>query len=130
MVPLCTTIDESRMFCGRFGSCLIPRSSGKISTLDRPKPPATIIAEILPKIFRLIQKSLCHIVRPAPGLRPEYPGPIHGPGPGSEGVRVRVQKRGQKWVILAISSPKLSNFPPIFAHLNFSLSDFTKINES
>ena len=39
---------------------------------------------------------MLELVRPAPGLRPGYPGPTHGPGPGSEGVRVRVQKKRQK----------------------------------
>ena len=34
MVPNCVTIDEPRIFWGRFGSCLIPRSSDKISKLE------------------------------------------------------------------------------------------------
>ena len=53
----------------------------------------------------------CFLVHPAPGLRPGYPGPIHGPGPGSDGVRVRVQKRRQKRRIL---SQILAQKCPIF----------------
>ena len=59
-------------------------------------------------VFRNISvKSTFYLERPAPGLRPGYPGPIHGPGPGSEGVRVRVQKKPKKCVIW---SQNCSNF--------------------
>ena len=59
--------------------------------------------------LQLLQE-LFLLVRPAPGLRPGYPGPTHGPGPGSEGIRVRVQKRRKKRRILAKSWPKFVKF--------------------
>ena len=66
------------------------------------------------------------LVRPAPGLRPGYPGPIHGPGPGSEEVRVQVQKSHQKWLILGRISAKITlifKYLPLF-HLHWK----TKLN--
>ena len=66
-------------------------------------------------VFRNISvKSTFYLERPAPGLRPGYPGPIHGHGPGSEGVRVRVQNR----------RTKRGNFEPYFCPIYQFLTIF------
>ena len=47
MAPLWFTIDELKVPVGKFGSCFVPRSPAKTSTVLTPKPPVTSTTENL-----------------------------------------------------------------------------------
>ena len=81
--------------------------------------------QFLTKILRmaLAEKPLelgIRLVRPAPGLRPGYPGPTHGPRPGSErdGSGSRKDAKNRRfWA-------KIDQFSAIiFTHFNHFLAD-------